>query len=275
MTEGKQQLRVDVSEVLRSKNSKMAKIIPNFVIRLLKRLIHEDEINKLLGNAGHLQGKQFVKEALRELNISYEVSGTENIDPEKRYIFVSNHPLGGLDGMVLIKMLSEAAGPLKVIGNDLLASVKPLSNLFVPVNKHGAQTKDVLRRMNEIFTSGYNALFFPAGLCSRKKRGVICDLKWQKSFINFAIKYKTDIIPIFFSGRNSATFYRAANIRTALGIKFNYEMLLLPHEMFKQRNNHFEIIIGKPIAYTTLSASQTAAYWADAIKQETYKLNSK
>jgi putative hemolysin len=270
-----QPLRIDVGAVLQSKNSRLAKIVPKFIINLLKRLIHQDEINALLEEAGHLTGRDFVSVALKKLNITYSVKGLENITPGKKYIFASNHPLGGLDGMILIEVLENAAGTLKVLGNDLLCNLKPLKDTFVPVNKHGRQSREIVEQLKEVFTGPFNVLYFPAGLCSRKKRGVICDLPWHKSFVNFAIKYKIDIIPVYFSGRNSGTFYNAANLRTMLGIKFNYEMLLLPHEMFRQKNNNFDIIIGKPVTHEEITSAHNATYWADKIKEVTYKLYAK
>lgn len=264
--------KVDVAEVLHSKNERLAKIIPNFIINLLKRIIHQNEINEMLSETGNLTGVDFIGKALKKLNVSYSVKGMENLEEGKKYIFVSNHPLGGLDGMVLIEILGGKYGSIKVIGNDLLYSLQPLKDTFVPVNKHGRQNKETITNLNSIFESESPVLFFPAGLCSRKKKGVIMDLHWHKTYVSFAIKHKRDIVPIYFSGKNSESFYRAANLRTFLRIKFNYEMLLLPHEMFKQKNKSFEITIGKPIFYEVLKSQHTPAYWAEEIKKETYKL---
>jgi putative hemolysin len=272
MTVENKQLRVDVAEVLRSKNERLAKIIPNFLINLLKRIIHQNEINEMLAESGNLEGVEFIKSALGKLNVSYKVKGLEKLEDGKSYIFASNHPLGGLDGMILIEVLGNKFGTLKVIGNDLLYSLEPLKNTFIPVNKHGRQNRDTLTNLNSIFESNSSVLFFPAGLCSRKKKGVIVDLPWHKTYVSYAIKYKRDIVPIFFSGKNSDFFYNSANFRTFLGIKFNYEMLLLPHEMFKQRNNSFEITIGEPIKHEKLKNEHTPAFWADEIKKETYNL---
>ncbi len=272
MTVENKLLRIDVGEVLRSKNERLAKIIPNFLINILKRIIHQNEINEILAQAGNLHGLEFIDKALRTHNITYQVQGLENLDVTKKFIFASNHPLGGLDGMVLIEILESKFGKLKVLGNDLLNSIKPLEDIFVPVNKHGKQNKIIIEQINDIFESGAQVLFFPAGLCSRKKRGVVMDLHWHKSFVNLALKHKRDIVPIYFSGENSSLFYNAANLRTSLGIKFNYEMLLLPHEMFKQKNNSFKITIGKPISHEEIGLKNNAAWWAEEIKKETYKL---
>lgn len=272
MTVENKLIKVDVAEVLHSKNERLAKIIPNFLIDLLKRIIHQKEINEMLAESGHLSGVEFIGKALKKLNITYKVQGLENLEEGKQYIFASNHPLGGLDGMILIEIIGGKYGSVKVIGNDLLYSLQPLKDTFVPVNKHGRQNKDTVLYFNSIFELNVPILFFPAGLCSRKKRGVIMDLHWHKTYVNLAIKHKRDIVPIYFSGKNSESFYKAANMRTFLGIKFNYEMLLLPHEMFKQKNKSFEITIGKPISYELLKSQQTPAYWSEEIKKETYKL---
>ncbi len=268
-------LRIDVGEVLSSKNSKLAKIIPNFVIAFLKRLVHQDEINDLLERAGHKEGAEFIQAALERLRISYTDSGFDKLDKSGRYIFASNHPLGGLDGMILIKLITEKFGSVKVLGNDLICHIKPISSLFVPVNKHGMQNRTIISEMNSVFESDIPVLYFPAGLCSRKKSGKICDLPWHKSFVSYALKFGRDIVPVHFSGKNSNRFYRSANIRTALGIKFNYEMLLLPDEMFRQKGRSFEIKAGVPITYDNLkNSNKSASQWAEDIKQETYKLST-
>lgn len=265
---------IDVDKVLKSKNPAMARIIPGFVTGYLKRVVHQDEINYFLTTYGHLRDAQLVAAFLEHFGVKYLVHGAENIPVSGRFIFVSNHPLGGLDGVVFIDELSKHFPDVKFPVNDILTYIENLSGVFLPVNKHGSQGRDAARRIEEAYASDSQILYFPAGLCSRKRKGIICDLEWHKSFIQKAIQHKRDVVPCFFSGRNSDFFYRIANIRKFLGLKANIEMLYLPDEMYKQKGIQLHLVFGKPVPHTFFDKSKTPAEWAEWVKSETYKLKS-
>jgi putative hemolysin len=266
--------KIDVEDVIRSKNPSLAKAVPKFAINYLKRIIHQDEINALLKNNGKLRDAPFIRSSLEFLEIKYRVFGTENIPQSGRFIFVSNHPLGGLDGLVFIDELSKHFSDLKFPVNDILMNIRNLSGIFLPVNKHGGQAKDAIRQLEETYASGSQILYFPAGLCSRKRGGLIKDLKWHKSFISKAVQHKRDVIPAFFSGRNSDFFYNLSNIRTFFGIKTNIEMLYLPDEMYRQKSKDLMLVFGKPIPWQTFDNSRSALEWADWVKTKSYELES-
>lgn len=191
-------LLIDVENVLRSKNPSLAKAIPSFVINYLKRIIHQDDINSLISDNADLRDAEFIAAVLKTMKISYKVYGRENIPVEGRYFFVSNHPLGGLDGLVFMDELSKHFNSIKFPVNDLLMNIKNFSGIFLPVNKHGGQVKDAVRLLEETYASDSQILYFPAGLCSRKKHGAIKDLVWHKSFVSKAIQHKRDIVPAYF-----------------------------------------------------------------------------
>ena len=266
--------KIDVRGVLKSKNPALAKAIPSFVINYLKRIIHQDDINDILKNHGHLKDADFIKAALGTLGIEYRVYGKENIPSAGRYIFVSNHPLGGLDGLVFMNELSKYFPDIKFPVNDILMNIENLSGIFMPVNKHGAQGKEAIRHLEEAYASDCQILYFPAGLCSRKKRGVIRDLLWHKSFVSKAVQHKRDIVPAYFSGRNSSFFYNLANLRKLLGIKANIEMLYLPDEMFSQKGKKISLAFGKPIPWQTFDHTKTPSEWAEWVKSRSYELES-
>lgn len=266
--------RIDVREVLRSKNPRLARLIPSFVIRYLKKIIHEDELNEFLEKSWHLKDVELVEASLDFLKINYDVIGKENIPSTGRYIFVSNHPLGGLDGVIFMYELSRHFKKIKFPVNDILTNIRNMSGIFIPVNKHGAQGKEAARILEEAYSSDSQILYFPAGLCSRKKNGLICDLQWQKNFIIKAVSHKRDIVPAFFSGRNSEFFYNLARLRNLLGVKANIEMLYLPNEMFRQRGKKIALVFGKPIPWTTFDNTKTAIQWADWVKSKSYELES-
>ena len=179
--ETNQQIIIDVRKVLTSKNPALGKVIPGFLVNYLEKIVHQDELNNFLSRNGHLKNQELIAAWLNFLKINYSVTGKENIPSEGRYIFVSNHPLGGLDGIVFINELSKYFRDIKFPVNDILTYIENLSGIFLPVNKHGSQGKDAARRLEEAYTSDAQILYFPAGLCSRKKHGRIRDLTWHKS----------------------------------------------------------------------------------------------
>ena len=266
-------LQIDVERVLYSKNPALKKVMPGFLIRYLKRIVHQDELNEFLRLTGHLKNAEFIKAGLEFFYIRYNVSGSENIPGSGRYIFVSNHPLGGLDGLVFIYELSKYFSDLKFPVNDILMNITNLSGIFLPVNKHGAQGREAARMIEEAYASESQILYYPAGLCSRKKKGIIRDLQWHKSFISKSVQYKRDIVPAFFSGRNSNFFYNLSNFRNFLGIKANIEMLYLVDELFKQKGKEIALIFGKAIPWQTFDNSKTPPEWAEWVKGKSYELN--
>jgi 1-acyl-sn-glycerol-3-phosphate acyltransferase len=266
---------IDIKELVRSKNEKLANRLPQFVYNWLGKLLHIDELNNFLQEYGHLKGLEFVEEAIKMLNIKFNIEGEENLPSDGRYMFVSNHPLGGLDGVLLLKILNEKFGNTRVLINDFLMAITPLSQWFVPVNKVGGQARDSIKHVDELYESDDQVLIFPAGLCSRKTNGVIKDLEWQKHFVQKAVQYKLNIVPIHFGGRNTNRFYRLANIRKFLRIKFNIEMLFLVDEMFKHKNKTFTIRFGKPLPFTKFDKTKRPKEWAQYIKEQTYELAKK
>ena len=265
---------IDVKKVLESKNPALARLIPGFLINYLKRIIHQDELNRFLEENKELRDLKLIAASLDLVQIRYRVFGEENLPKSGRYIFASNHPLGGLDGLVFINEVSKHFSDVKFPVNDILTNLESLSGIFLPVNKHGGQGKDAAAKLEETYASNSQILYFPAGLCSRKRNGKICDLTWHKSFIVKAIKHKRDVVPVFFSGRNSNFFYNLANIRKRLGIGANIEMLYLPDEMFSQKGKEIAIVFGKPVPWQTFDKSKSAPEWADWVKNLSYSLES-
>ncbi len=265
-------LKIDLRKAISDKNPRLLRVLPGFVIRYLERTIHQDELNEIIRLYGHMDGVDFVRHALEFMQVSYDTYGLENIPEKGRFIFVSNHPLGGLDGMVFIKVIGEIFPEIRFPVNDLLLNIPGLNTIFLPINKHGSQSRDAVRAIEEAYASDAQILYFPAGLCSRKKKGQIVDLKWQKHFIKKAVEYQRDVIPVFFAGRNSDFFYNLSRIRIALGIKANIEMIYLPDEMFKQKDKKLALKVGNPIPYTLFDRSHRPDYWADYVRERVYEL---
>jgi len=266
--------KIDVEKVLYSKNPALKKVVPHFVVNYLKRIVHQDQLNDFLEKCGHLKDAALIEAGLNYFEIKFKAFGVENIPDSGRFIFVSNHPLGGLDGLVFIYELSKIFPDIKFPVNDILTNIENLSGIFLPINKHGSQARTAAQMLESGYESDSQILYFPAGLCSRKKNGVIRDLPWQKSFITKAIQHKRDIVPAYFSGRNSNFFYNLANIRKFLGIKTNIEMFFLADEMFRQKDKEISLVFGKPIPWETFDKSRSAMEWADWVKSRSYQLDS-
>ncbi len=264
---------INVSGILSSKLPVFYHLIPRFISTYLKKILHEKDINDALFRNKNLTGIDFVNAILLEFGAIITVEGLENIENDKRYIIVSNHPLGGLDGLALMSVIAKTRQDLAFPVNDFLMNLPNLKDLFIPINKVGKNNAETSDLLNKTFASNKMVLYFPAGLVSRKhKNGEISDLEWKKTFVNKAIQYQRDVIPVHIEGRNSSFFYRLANFRKKLGIKFNIEMLYLVDEMYKQKNKKIQITIGKPIPYTSFTQACKPAVWANKIKETVYNL---
>ena len=248
-------MKIDVDQVLRARLPRHYRYIPRFAVRWLERTICQDQLNAILEKMAGKDGVDAASAALTEMGITIDEKGLEQL-PEGRYMFVSNHPLGGLDGLALISLLGNRyQHHIKFLVNDLLMAVEPLRDVFLPVNKYGSQSRAAASQIEEALQSDNQFITFPAGLCSRMQPdGSIADLTWQKAAVVHAVNYQRDIVPIFFDACNSKFFYRFAKWRKKLGIKFNIELIFLPKEMIKQCGSTLHVIIGEPIPWTSLDA---------------------
>lgn len=260
---------IDLEKIVAARGGKW---IPKFVVNGLKRFIHQDFINAYL-RQGYV-GVDFCTHAVEYLGVHIEVKGLENLPhDDKLYTFVSNHPLGAIDGVTLGGVLGQAYdGRIKYLVNDLLMNLEGLAPLCVPINKLGKQARNFPAIVESAFSSNDHVIMFPAGLCSRKTNGVIRDLPWGKACVTKSVQHQRDIVPIHFVGENSSRFYRIANICKFLHLKFNLAMLFLPDEMYKSRGNHYTVHIGKPIPYQTFDRSRSAKDWAQWLQDRVYEL---
>lgn len=264
---------IDIDKVLEDKAGKKARRIPRFVVSYLKRIVHQEEINRFLSRVSDKTGVDFLKACMEYLDVKLEVSGLENLPEEGLCTFVSNHPLGGQDGIALGYVLgTHYNGRIKYLVNDLLMNLHGLAPLCIPINKTGAQSRDFPRMVEAGFQSDDHIIMFPAGLCSRRQQGVIKDLPWKKTFITKSVETHRMVVPIHFEGRNSDFFYNLANLCKFLGIKFNIAMLYLADEMYKNRHKTFKVTIGKPISWQVFDKSKSPAEWAEYVRELVYKI---
>jgi putative hemolysin len=263
---------IDIKGLFAEKNPKLARLIPGFVYRYIHHIMHIDEVNEIIARYGQQRGVDFVHNTVRYFDVEQEVIGMENVPETGRFIFVSNHPLGGFDSLLLMSNVHRRLGDLKFLVNDVLMQITPLRDVFVPINKHGTNSREAARYIEEQYRSDVQILIFPSGLASRKIHGKVTDTEWKKHFIQKAVEYQRDVIPVHVSGRNSDFFYRLANLRKFLGVKWNLEMFFLSDETFSHRHSKFTITFGKPIPYTRFDKSKTAGEWAEEVRRTVYAL---
>ena len=268
---------VDIEKVLRDKMGGKSRWVPRPVVKWLKNLIHEDWLNQFLWDNRDVKGTPWLEACVKYVDMHIEVKGLENLpkkDDGRLYTFVSNHPLGGIDGVTLGSILGRQYDDrFRYLVNDLLMNLPGRAPLSIPINKTGSQSRNFPAMVEAGFKSDNHILMFPAGLCSRKKGGEIHDLPWKKTFITKSVQTQRDVVPIHFGGQNSEKFYRIANIGDRLNLKFTIATLWLVDEMYKNRGKTFPVTIGKPIPWQTFDKSKTPAEWAQYVQDAVYKLN--
>jgi putative hemolysin len=244
-------------------------------LRYIKRVIHEDELNDAISRNKNRFEHDFVDAAMEEFGVHIKVVGEENIPESGGVIIAANHPLGALDGIAFMKVVGKRRKDIRFLVNDLLMALKNFGPLFVPVNKHGRNSQDYVERIEKVYADDDCVLIFPAGLVSRRQKGgIIEDLEWKRSFINKAVHYKKNIVPVYIEGRNSNFFYNLAYWRKKLGIKANIEMFYLVDEMYQQKGKTLTFTFGKPISWQVFTSEQKDEYWAEKVKRHVYALKT-
>lgn len=270
MKEGK---FIDLERVIGEKNPSVLKWMPKLVLNYLKSIIHEDEINDFLELHKDKKDEEFCQAVVDYMNLTIEVEGLEKIPADERIVLVMNHPLGGMDAMILITALNGRRNDLKFIVNDILMNLTNMSGMFVGVNKVGSQKSGTRERIYKLFESDDCICIFPAGLVSRKIDGKVQDLVWKKTFVTNAKKFDRKVIPIYIEGHLSNFFYNLSKLRRTLGIKANLEMLYLPNEMFKQSGRYIKFVVGDAIDPAILyNTDKSELEIAEDIREKVYDL---
>lgn len=267
---------IDIEKILRDKMGKKARYVPRFVISWLKKIIHEDEVNRFLWENRKLEGTEWLTACVQYLDMTLDIVGAENLPDKhdgKLYTFVSNHPLGGQDGVSLGSIIGQHYdGKFRYLVNDLLLNLPGLKPVSIGINKTGRQSRDFPRIVEAGFNSDNHLLMFPAGLNSRKLNGEIHDLPWKKTFITKSVETHRDVVPIHFSGRNSKRFYRIAKFSDRW-LPFNLAMLFLVDEMYRNVGKTFRITIGEPIPWQTFNKTKSPMEWAKFVEDRVYGLS--
>ncbi len=265
-------VRIDIEKVFEEKNPAILKWIPGFVISYLKRVIHQDGLNHILVDNPDSYNVEFGKACTKHFGVNSQAIGLDKIPTDGRYLFVANHPLGGLDGIIFMNEVGSVFDKIRFPVNDILLKIGRFNDIFVPINKHGGQSRMAAQMIEDTFAYEGQVLFFPAGLVSRKQKGGIEDLDWKPNFIKKAIKHERTIVPVHIEGRNSNFFYNLANLRKRIGLKANIEMLYLVDEMYKQKGKNIKLRFGTPIPWQDLKNGESPKTWAEKIKETVYSL---
>lgn len=267
---------VHLERALHNKNPKLFRIMPRFVFNYIKKIVHEDDLNYIINRYEHLWGLDFNNAIIDDyFKINVTLKGSHNLPAKDagRFLFASNHSLGGLDGMVAIKVIGNHYDEkIRVLINDLLLHLRNFDPLFVGVNSFGSNSKKTLKEIDEAFSSENQILYFPAGFVSRRIKGKITDFDWKKTFITKAIQNKRDIVPIHINGVLSNFFYNLYTFRKFFGIKANLELFYLSDEVFKQKDKNLIMSVGKPIPYQTFDKKYKPVEWAQLVKKHVYKI---
>lgn len=265
---------INIQKLINESDSKFLKRMPFFMVWLIKVIIRQNEINRILNKYEDYEGIDFISKLIKELNIKVETEGEDNLPENGRCFFVANHPFGFADGLILTHTIASKYGDFRAIGNEVFTFIPHVKPIIAAVNVFGANPKIYLLELEKVFASEMPITHFPAGLVSRIINGEVKDMEWQKSFITKSITYQRKIVPLFFYGRNSKLFYFIYIARNALGIKTNIELVLLPYEFFNKRNKTLKVKIGTPIHFQTFDSSRTHFEWAQYVKGQVYNLKN-
>jgi putative hemolysin len=265
---------VNIHKLIKASDSKLLKRLPDFVIYLIKLIIKQNEINRILSAYADYEGVDFLPKIIKELNIKVELEGIENLPDNGKCFFVANHPFGFVDGLILTSTVANKYGDFKAIGNNVFMLIPHLKENIAAVNVFGTNPREYILELEKQFKSDIPITHFPAGLVSRIKKGKVEDSDWLKGFIKKAVAYQRNVVPFYFYGRNSLLFYFIYIARKTFGISKTLELVLLPHELFNKRNKTIRVKIGKPISYSTFDISRSHHDWSQFVKKQVYNLKN-
>jgi putative hemolysin len=263
---------IDLNKQFRESNSRTLKHMPTCLIALMKRVVMQNEMNRVLTKYADDIGVDFLHGIMKELNITPQVEGIGNLPQNGRCFFVANHPFGVIDGLILAKTVSDKYGTFKAIGNEAFALIPQMRPVTAVVNVYGRTSREHVLALEKVYASDVPITHFPAGEVSRRYNGTVQDAVWHKSMITKAISHKRDIVPFHIYGSNSELFHFINRARKLVGIRANMELALLPREVFNKRDKTIRATIGKPISWRTFDTSRSHWEWAQEVRNHIYKL---
>ncbi len=267
--------QIDFKKIIRNQKNNSIRKLPNFAIAIIKKILKEKQLNQFIAVTGHKYNYEFIESTIEYFNVKQKIYGFEKLDPNKSYIFVSNHPIGGWDFAVIISALRKKYSDIKVIANKVLMSLDNIKDMLIPVGVFDKTTqaeKDYIQA--KLSNPKTQIITFPAGLVSRIKKGKVTDTPWHRSFVRHAVETKREIVPIFVDAVNSRFFYNIARLRKFLRIKTNIELFFIIGEQFKKNNKTIPIYIGDPIPYQKITEDKSHLEWAREIQEITSNIKA-
>jgi putative hemolysin len=266
--------KINIEKILVSKvpalENKLPKFIKNSLIIFLERLLLLKKINSFIEIHNEKYGSEFIDEFFESFDISYIISqrDREKIPSEGRVIIVANHPFGGLDGLILLKLLLSVRDDVKIVVNDVLLNINNLKDLFLPFDLYSnTKFKENYQNIAKAINEESALIIFPAGEVSRLTLKGIRDSKWKKGMIYFADKFQAPVLPIFIKGRNSLLFYFVSLISRSIS------MFLLPYELMNKEKKTIELKIGNLISPKALSTKYfNADHLSRSLRKHLYKI---
>lgn len=238
---------IDIQKEIEKKFPKIKEkenVLKKSLLKIAKKIVHEDSINQFLSQNSHLKGFDFVDAVLDYFDFDYTVSSNDlqNIPSTGKVIIIANHPLGGLDALCLLKLVGQIRKDVKILANDFLVGFEALHSLMIPLdNFKDRQSKESIKKIYEALNNEEAIIIFPAGEVSRATPKGVKDPAWNKGFLNFAKNSNSAILPIFLDAKNSKTFYTISLINKT------FSTLLLSNEMFNKKSKNINIKIGQII----------------------------
>ncbi|AWG20658.1 glycerol acyltransferase [Flavobacterium faecale] len=265
---------VTAKEVAKAINIEKYGILGTFSGWLLMKILKISTLNKVYNRNKHLKDIDFLNGIVDDLQIKFEIpeEDLKRLPKDGAYITISNHPLGGIDGMLLLKLMLEKEPNFKIIANFLLHRIEPMKKYIMPVNpfenhKDAKSSvvgiKETLRHLSD----GKPLGIFPAGEVSSYKDGqLIVDKPWEEGAIKVIRKAQVPVVPIYFHAKNSRLFYLLSKISGTL------RTAKLPSEVFSQRNRVIKVRIGKPISVNEQNEHKSIEAYSEFLRKKTYML---
>ncbi len=242
--------------------------------KLLKKILHQEEINYFIETHQHLQGFEFNDAVLDYFDFRFSVSNRDRarIPDQGRLLIVANHPIGSLDGLSLLKLVSEIRSDVKIVANTLLNQIEPLRELFIPIDvlsKNAVHIKG-MRSIEKALNEEKAVIIFPTGEVSRIRPNGVRDGKWKTGFLHLAKKTSAPMLPIYIKARNSAMFYSLSALFKPLGT------VMLVNEMFNKHDKEIAFKIGKPIPWESIEKiDMPKKQLAKRMRKQVYLLGKK
>lgn len=240
------------------------------VTKVLSKLLHEQDIESFGERYPHLQGLEFVEHVLDFFQFRYQHCDHEldNIPTQGRVIIIANHPIGSLDGLALLQLVSRVRSDVKIVANSWLQAVQPLQSLFVAVDVLGSRAQRAqVEAMQQWLADDGALIIFPAGEVSRMTPVGVRDGQWRSGFVKLAQRTQAPVVPVHINAHNSLWFYGASMVYKPLAT------MMLVQEMFRQQANQLSFTIGEAVAAKDLlGGDMPAMVRAKLMRRHLYRL---